>query len=272
MTDIESVYVQDIHVGDRLRHINRDTVEALKKSISRIGLKVPISIRLISEVEGYALVAGLHRLQACCELDMAEVPVREETGTDADARMWEIAENLHRAELTVIERAEHIEEWRKLTTDKGSQLATPVAGGTQPEARGIKATARDLGVTVREVERAEKIAGIDAAAKTEAKALGLDDNQSALLKAAAEPTPEAQKQKLQQHAAKPRKERKPKAQSTPTIDGEPADRPRQHDDLLRMLYLANVHRWPERERVQFALDVIAALGLVLDDLQPVGGA
>jgi hypothetical protein len=67
-----------------------------------------------------------------------EVPVREETGTESDARMWEIAENLRRAELTVIERAEHIEEWRKLTADKGSQVATPVAGGTQPVIRKAK--------------------------------------------------------------------------------------------------------------------------------------
>jgi ParB family chromosome partitioning protein len=32
-----------------------------------------------------------------------------------DARLWEIAENLHRAELTFAERAEHVAEWIAIT-------------------------------------------------------------------------------------------------------------------------------------------------------------
>jgi hypothetical protein len=37
-------------------------------------------------------------------------------------RMWETSENLHRAELTKIERAELIEEWRELRV---AQVAPP---------------------------------------------------------------------------------------------------------------------------------------------------
>ena len=51
-------------------------------------------------------VAGRHRLQVAIELGLAEVPIREETGGERDARMLEIAENLHRADLTV-----HEAEW-----------------------------------------------------------------------------------------------------------------------------------------------------------------
>jgi hypothetical protein len=49
------------------------------------------------------------------------------------ARMWEISENLHRAELTKLERSEQIAEWRALRA--ASQVATP-SGGKQPKRRG----------------------------------------------------------------------------------------------------------------------------------------
>jgi hypothetical protein len=35
----------DIVVGDRLRALDRESVERLKESISKIGLKTPISVR-----------------------------------------------------------------------------------------------------------------------------------------------------------------------------------------------------------------------------------
>ena len=102
----------DIIVGDRLRALDRDSVERLKESISRIGLKTPISVR--SSEQGWRLVSGRHRLEACSELGMDEIPIAAETGSGLDARLWEIAENLHPAELTALERAEHISQWIRL--------------------------------------------------------------------------------------------------------------------------------------------------------------
>ena len=93
----------DIVVGDRLRALDRESVERLKESISRIGLKTPISVR--SSEQGWTLVSGRHRLEACIELGMNEIQVVAETGSELEARLWEIAENLHRAELTALERA-----------------------------------------------------------------------------------------------------------------------------------------------------------------------
>lgn len=76
--------------------------------------------------------------------------------------MWEIAENLHRSELTKLQRAEQIEEWRGLVL----QLATP----SQPAERGVRKTAEALGVDPAEVVRAEKIASITPEAKEAARA------------------------------------------------------------------------------------------------------
>ena len=36
------------------------------------------------------------------------------TGDEREAKLWEIAENLHRADLSVQERADHIAEWIRL--------------------------------------------------------------------------------------------------------------------------------------------------------------
>jgi ParB-like chromosome segregation protein Spo0J len=98
----------EIFVGDRLRGINRPSVEGLKESIARIGLRTPISVRQIDgHDEMWGLVTGMHRLQACIELGFERVEVREEEGTEDDARLWEIDENLCRAELSELERGEH---------------------------------------------------------------------------------------------------------------------------------------------------------------------
>lgn len=99
------------------------------------------------------------------------------------ARLWEIAENLHRAELTVQERADHIAEWVRLTAEKVSQLGTP-SGGKQPREQGVRKAAEDLGLAKSDVHRAVKIASITDEAKEAAREAGLDDNQSALLEIA----------------------------------------------------------------------------------------
>ena len=52
-------------------------------------------------------VAGRHLLQACIELGLRDIPEREELRSEAEARLWEIDENLCRAGLTELERAEH---------------------------------------------------------------------------------------------------------------------------------------------------------------------
>jgi hypothetical protein len=50
-------------------------------------------------------------------------------------RLWEIAENLHRADLTEAERRQHIAEWVKLTAEKVLSGATPLLGGA-PKSMG----------------------------------------------------------------------------------------------------------------------------------------
>ena len=179
----EDIFTADITVSDRLRRINEEKVVELANSIKEVGLINPIVVRSVDEGRDIVLVAGAHRLAAVKQLGMNEVRVVFVHGDDVDCRLWEIAENLHRAELTKLERTEQIEEWRRLTASKVTQLVSPV-GGSQPKEIGVRATARELGVSQPEVQRSAKIAGLTEEAKEAAREAGIDDNQSALLKVA----------------------------------------------------------------------------------------
>lgn len=100
--------------------------------------------------------------------------------------MWEISENLHRAELTVLERSDQIARWAELAS-KVLQLATP--GGKQPKESGIRKAARELNKELTEVHRAVKVASLTPEAKQAAQERGLNDNQSALLVETNDSTP-----------------------------------------------------------------------------------
>ena len=76
--------------------------------------------------------------------------------------MWEIAENLHRAELTVLERAEHVDEWMQLSKKLQSAQSEPIESkrsdgrGHRAES-GTSAASRILGINRNEAQRAEKL-------------------------------------------------------------------------------------------------------------------
>jgi len=125
------------------------------------------------------LVAGGHRLEAFRRLGWARIPCIIFDGTAAEAKLWRIAENLMRLELTALERADAIAAW----VGERAHLAQVSSGG-QGHKGGISAAARELGVDRRMVQRGLRISGLANEAKTEAARLGLADDQSALLTAA----------------------------------------------------------------------------------------
>lgn len=111
---VEKLKISSISVGDRLRGIDRKKVERIKESISRIGLINPIT------VSNGVLVAGLHRLTAYKELSIEEIDCNVIGGDELLNREIEIDENLHRNELTALERGRmeaikksHEPEWQK---------------------------------------------------------------------------------------------------------------------------------------------------------------
>ena len=184
-----------IRVPEGRRQVDRAVVDRLKRSIGRLGLMTPISVceradfteadldaladlppqlrqsepQRKGRPPAYDLIAGLHRYMACLELGHAMIPVRVELGTGPetdpeqrarDMRLWEISENLDRAELSALERAEQIAEWVRLSDGQSAQFA-PIGskrqdGGGHRKAGGSNAAARRLGIERTEVQRAVK--------------------------------------------------------------------------------------------------------------------
>ena len=188
--------VADIHIGERQRRLDDEAVQRLMASMAEIGLRTPITVRVVpfavmpdgEEMEdALSLVAGAHRLEAAKRLGWEKIDCIVVDDSDVEAQMWEIAENLHRAELTALERSEHIARWIKLEEERqevSSHVATKPAG--RP-AGGVRAAARELHVDKDDAHRAMKVAGLTEGAKEAAREMGLDDNRKALLRAAKEP-------------------------------------------------------------------------------------
>lgn len=186
-----------------LRSLKDDAVASLAESMARVGQIVPITVNLDYRAANpdevmpagatkYYVISGRHRVAAAAKLGWTTIECFVDYDADeVQAELWEIAENLHRAELTALERSEQIARWVVLTDQNVlSQVATKHCVG-RPEG-GVRAAARELGVDKDDAHRAVKVASLSDDAKQAAKEVGLDDNRSALLQAArAEPERQA---------------------------------------------------------------------------------
>jgi ParB-like chromosome segregation protein Spo0J len=208
---IERIFVEDVDVGNRLRPINERTAVALAESMQRLGQLSPISVYRLHD-ETLRLVAGLHRLEAAKRLGWVEIEAVFSTGNEIERELQEIAENLHRSELTALERDTQIGRWAELTAAKVGQVDLP-SGGAQPAEKGVRKAARELSLERKDVERAVKVASISPEAKQAARDAGLDDNRTALLAVAKEVTPEAQIAKVRAFSS---------AKTAPKAENQPA--------------------------------------------------
>ena len=204
--NLTRVPISEIVVGARLRALDDEKVREIAKSMARTALRHPITVRWVDNQ--IMLVTGRHRLEGAKVLGWQDTESEFIAGDDIDVQLWEIAENLFRAELTVLERAEHVAKYVELIALKVGQADHPVAGGNQPSDKGISKAARELPIAAKseearrkEIERALKVNAITPEAKAAAKTTGLDDNRSALLKIAKEPTAELQVKKANELGA-----------------------------------------------------------------------
>ena len=93
-------------------------------------------------------------------------------GREADGRLTEIAENLHRREISQIERAGLVAEWVRIVDARGLQTAQLAQNESQrDDGRGHRrpggksGAARNLGMTRQTVERSLKVAALSPEAK-----------------------------------------------------------------------------------------------------------
>jgi hypothetical protein len=189
----------DFPANTRAHHA--DKVGELVKSIRLLGLQNPLTV--IERKGRYLLIAGRHRLEALRVIGVEPIPVQVADFGDIEARLWTISENLHRTELHPVHKAEQIAEFARLVEEKrkADQVGHP---DPRYEKRGDSYAARELGVTRQEVIRSQTIAALPDVVKEKALELGASGgNQSALLRAAKAPTPEAQLATLERAAERP---------------------------------------------------------------------
>lgn len=164
-----ALHPDDIEVGERHRALSSDAVQRLSASMSDIGLQQPITIRLVDEMEidgkvvsGVpVLVAGAHRLAAAKLLGWPSIDCIEIADDEIAAELWEIAENLHRCDLSKEQRDEHIRRYAELLEARRKiqvpQNAAPEIGYAKPppQTKGVaRQVAEQTGLSVDTVRRA----------------------------------------------------------------------------------------------------------------------
>jgi ParB/RepB/Spo0J family partition protein len=99
------------------KHFNDATLAELAESIKHAGLQQPIKVRPIGTHDaGYLLyqaVFGHRRLRAARLAGLDEVPALVEEMSDDQVKVAQIAENLHREDVTPLEEAEALDQLRK---------------------------------------------------------------------------------------------------------------------------------------------------------------
>ena len=105
--DIWELLVDEIDVVKRLRDIDPVQVAALQESFAEVGMRTPITVRKNPDAAGrkYLLTAGGHRLAAARALEWDVISAFVTDDDELNAELWEVDENLARAELSPADRA-----------------------------------------------------------------------------------------------------------------------------------------------------------------------
>ena len=174
--EFREIPIDRVLVNNRLRQPQEESIQALAESIESIGLLNPVVVKASTKTdsgtaeETFCMVAGVRRLFACKHLGYTSIPARIFLGTEIDDRLAEIDENLCRAELSELEKSEHLAEKKELYEVKHPETRHGGAPGKAGGGKKAKTdnlstfatdTAQKTGVTDRDIRRsirrAEKI-------------------------------------------------------------------------------------------------------------------
>lgn len=155
--------INKINARDDARAINAETVVGLAESIANVGLINPIRVRVAGD--GWEVIAGVHRLEACKSLGLVEITADVVTDDDLHAELAMIDENLCRAELTPSDRARQTARRKAIyeelfpETKHGGDRDPSRQVGDLPRftADTAKATGSSERVVQRDAERGQKI-------------------------------------------------------------------------------------------------------------------
>src|ERR1035437_213048 len=112
--NVSRVALNHILIPENYRPCQQEHVRALAASMNTpAGLRTPITVWK-SDGQGerasrgsWVLIAGRHRFEAAKSLNWTHIDSLELNGTLQQARRWHLEENLIRADLSVLDRADH---------------------------------------------------------------------------------------------------------------------------------------------------------------------
>lgn len=204
MAEFLRTSIADIHIGERLRPIDADYVEAIAASMAEHGQISPIMIRRTpAKNKGatpYTLVAGGYRTTAAKLLGWTEIDAIVVSADQLEAQLLEISENLYRNELNPLDRSIFVMKYRELWEEKhgeikrgGDQRANPHDAGLifAPGRELSKAVQERLGISNDKYERAVRIGkNLDPILRNAVRGTSAETDQSQLLKLAKLPRDE----------------------------------------------------------------------------------
>ncbi|WP_254493643.1 ParB/RepB/Spo0J family partition protein [Bartonella sp. B1099] len=124
MARFQEIALDLIVVPERIRPVDDEHAKALAQSMAREGLMNPITVRHTPNAkEGhYTLIAGAHRLRAAELLGYGAIDAVVVQADKENAALLEVAENLFRNELSVIDRALFVQTYRELWEKKYGEI------------------------------------------------------------------------------------------------------------------------------------------------------
>lgn len=164
---VEEILLDQIKVSARRRTLDQAKVKAIGESMEQIGLQTPITVYETAEGE-FELIAGRHRHAAAKSRSWAKITCRVVQMDELTRRLWEIDENLCRAELTELEKDEHLARRKEIYEELHPQTRQHVAGavaanaamGSEDASANLAVasfaadTAAKTGLSERSIERA----------------------------------------------------------------------------------------------------------------------
>ena len=156
------IFLDEISVQERLRPFEESRVKPLAESMAMLGLQQPISVWFDEAAQSYRLIAGRHRLEAAKHLGWDQIDAIEVRDmSDIDRQIWEIDENLMRAELSPTQEAQHLAKRKELWAQRetgGKSLPTSLSDGRKAGKQHQKSfaaeTADQTGIDKRTVNLA----------------------------------------------------------------------------------------------------------------------
>ena len=161
MAELKTIALTDIHIGDRLREIDEDHAQVIAASIREIGLRSPIEVRATPAQKGgkFTLVTGGHRWRACQIAELTEIDAFVVKADGRQAQLLEIAENLFRNDLSVIDRAIFVQKYRELWEEEHGAIKAGRPSGNSVTVTEFTGHAADrLGISKSSTERLDRIA------------------------------------------------------------------------------------------------------------------